>query len=1421
MEKSVGTEHRKKHRRRRADKPAISSWLTLSENVRGDLGKVSNDLYDDLFQSNANEIDNAATSEQQAVAISTWSPSPSGAMLDGLWTILPVAKLNPDEPKRQELPPATIQLSESSQNFRDLITSLQSRANTWKVGKEQRRVEIRVIDVKPLPLETVYVTLDKAAIDTYDEAQRRFGGGFDGSKTNGYTQKIKGKSRQSVYESQTDSALSKKALEQRLIAAIHQAMTSLPIARRGDWLSLPLPAHPITHVPFPPARIVYCEPVDQGTLSADTKIILNQVLSKIDPAVHDDADGVLSEHVISAAEDQSGDINNSSSDDSDSSENVISLSPPILSAKSQRPNGFSTPGSIYSSISNSTVRTAPGGYVGLFQVQGLLGKISDDSLSPKPSDDEDEEARVFVDVKMLLKLGCFSGDWIKVKAGEEKNLTREEVWAFGIPNDVDSLTENFRAVKVYGLPDLSFSEISQNPKVNPTHRRLSTSGVYGANRPMPVAWFSPILLANLGQPSFVRMSPLKVTSQDNRSSDAGIPRTKVTPSSLPPVAKEVTFIKIATPLSTERALQSGIFSLLKQHFEFKRRVVRQGDMVPLVVDIEISRMLNQSASNVETDLDLEGLLAPSFQDPSQTLQTLGVAWFQIGSITYPGADEYQQHISQKVWGGLACIEPASSQRKQAGIRSNKAPPAMKSTWEYYLGLRRAPVVEPFPDSWMTPFRPAPRTYTAQARRRLRELIAAGTSTRAGYLNLDPIVVLLHSTQRNIGKTSLAFSAALDVGVHLFSIDVYELLAESGTTGGDVKTEAWFKAKIDRAVSCGPENTVVLIRHVEALTGHRMESALKDAIKELKVLISTTTELEKVSDSVRALVTHELEIAAPDEGEREGILRNIVNESGMRLGYDVDLASVAMKTAALVTGDLVDIVERARNARQDRLEKLAKQASKKSGNSSQVLVRDVLISGGDSIRCVSKADFDIAVDAARKNFSDSIGAPKIPNVSWDDVGGLETVKDAVMETIQLPLERPELFGKGMKKRSGILFYGPPGTGKTLLAKAIATEFSLNFFSIKGPELLNMYIGESEANVRRVFQRARDAKPCVVFFDELDSVAPKRGNQGDSGGVMDRIVSQLLAELDGMSDGKGDNGGVFVIGATNRPDLLDQALLRPGRFDKMLYLGIPDTHDKQLTILKALTRKFAMQTQISLRRIAATLPLNYTGADLYALCSDAMLKAITRQAAAIERQIRALPSGRVSTAYFFDHLATPADIAVTVTEQDFLAAQHELVGSVSAKELAHYQRVRATFESATAATGNHRTKPPPTRLPAPVPVRPKLQSRSSTARWAPSSSVKTGAASDTNHHDGKGKTSRREDGVNGAYVASSSSSRSSTSDEDDDDDDGGYVTSNDFSSLPEREGESSDGNGHEKGNDKAATTKIAKKQAPGFTDEDVER
>ena len=168
--------------------------------------------------------------------------------------------------------------------------------------------------------------------------------------------------------------------------------------------------------------------------------------------------------------------------------------------------------------------------------------------------------------------------------------------------------------------------------------------------------------------------------------------------------------------------------------------------------------------------------------------------------------------------------------------------------------------------------------------------------------------------------------------------------------------------------------------------------------------------------------------------------------------------------------------------------------------------------------VAEKDFDKALKKAHDFQSSRVGAAQIPNVSWEDVGGLISIKNDIMDTIQLPIDHPELFNKNMKKRSGILLFGPPGTGKTLLAKAIATSLSLTFLSIKGPELINSYVGESEAAVRRVFARAYAARPCVIFFDEIDSIAPKRGDKGDGGGVMDRVVSQLLAELDALHNGQ---------------------------------------------------------------------------------------------------------------------------------------------------------------------------------------------------------------------------------------------------------------------------------------------------------------
>jgi len=171
--------------------------------------------------------------------------------------------------------------------------------------------------------------------------------------------------------------------------------------------------------------------------------------------------------------------------------------------------------------------------------------------------------------------------------------------------------------------------------------------------------------------------------------------------------------------------------------------------------------------------------------------------------------------------------------------------------------------------------------------------------------------------------------------------------------------------------------------------------------------------------------------------------------------------------------------------------------------------------------------------------------EIPTTTWEDIGGLEDTKANLREMILYPIEHPDKFLKfGMKPSKGVLFYGPPGCGKTLMAKAVANECSSNFISIKGPELLTMWFGESEANVRGIFDKARGAAPCVLFFDELDSVGQARGSsQGDAGGAGDRVLNQLLTEMDGA----GVKKNLFFIGATNRPDILDEALIRPGRLD----------------------------------------------------------------------------------------------------------------------------------------------------------------------------------------------------------------------------------------------------------------------------------
>ncbi|XP_041350807.1 peroxisome assembly factor 2-like [Gigantopelta aegis] len=391
-----------------------------------------------------------------------------------------------------------------------------------------------------------------------------------------------------------------------------------------------------------------------------------------------------------------------------------------------------------------------------------------------------------------------------------------------------------------------------------------------------------------------------------------------------------------------------------------------------------------------------------------------------------------------------------------------------------------------------------------------------------------------------------------------------------------------------------------------------------------VVIATTHKPTAVSQDLNEAFLHEIKMEVPCESERIEIIHGLVEFE--TTSADLSLPHIAQRTAGFVLGDLVALVAHAKRQSFSKALKLCSVDSRPSPEDEEDLVAAGLV--------LEQTDFEYALDKLQSAHSDTIGAPKIPSVKWDDIGGLYSVKSDILDTIQLPLQHPELLQAGLR-RSGVLLYGPPGTGKTLLAKAVATECSLNFLSCFS-----------------VFKRARNATPCVIFFDELDSLAPNRGRSGDSGGVMDRVVSQLLAELDGLHK----SCDVFVIGATNRPDLLDPALLRPGRFDKLLFLGVSEDRPSQLNILEALTRKFVFQSSFSLMSVVEKCPWNMTGADFYALSSDALLNAVKKKIALLE-------AGK-----------DVDQTRVEVSEKDFLDALNTLVPSVSETELSRYKNIK---------------------------------------------------------------------------------------------------------------------------------------------------
>jgi len=457
-----------------------------------------------------------------------------------------------------------------------------------------------------------------------------------------------------------------------------------------------------------------------------------------------------------------------------------------------------------------------------------------------------------------------------------------------------------------------------------------------------------------------------------------------------------------------------------------------------------------------------------------------------------------------------------------------------------------------------------------------------------------------------GKTLLAKAVANESGAAFFSIAGPEIMDKFYG-----QSEANLRSIFDEAEKNSP--SIIFIDEIDSIAPKREEvtgeverrvvSQLLTLMDGLKgrgkvIVIAATNQPNLLDPALRrgGRFDREVEIGVPDQKGRKEILQ--IHTRNMPITKDVDLNWLSSITYGFVGADLEAL------AKEAAMSALRRNLPGISWKKNEEIPSDVI----DKLR-VEKQDFENALKMVEPSAMREVMI-EIPNVSWSDVGGLEDVKGLLKEVVEWPLKNPDAFKRvGITPPRGVLLYGPPGTGKTMLAKAVAHEAGANFISVKGPEMLSKWVGESEKHIREIFRRAKQVAPAIIFFDEIDSVAPKRGRNSDSTHVTENVVSSILTEMSGLEE----LHNVVVLAATNRPDIIDSALLRPGRFDRQIIVPAPDEKTR-LEILKIHTKDMPLKG-VELKALAKDTD-GYSGADIEALVREAGMNALRKDMKAKE-------------------------------------------------------------------------------------------------------------------------------------------------------------------------------------------------------------